>query len=65
MIFSKVKKIVWMYCFKLYLTISKCFEAVNKRKMAIMASKTPTEIELEQSDDTRYADRKWTFVYGL
>ncbi|KAH7092575.1 major facilitator superfamily transporter [Paraphoma chrysanthemicola] len=38
---------------------------VNRRKQRILATKTQDEIDAERTDDTRYADRKWTFIYGL
>ncbi len=38
---------------------------VNQRKFRILADKTPEEIQEERRDTTRYADRKWTFIYGL
>ncbi|KAF1846168.1 major facilitator superfamily transporter [Cucurbitaria berberidis CBS 394.84] len=40
-------------------------QAVNSRKAEIMASKTAEEIEEERVDEARYADKKWTFIYGL
>jgi hypothetical protein len=40
-------------------------DAVNRRKMAIVADKTIDEIQAERMGTTRYADRKWTFIYGL
>lgn len=40
-------------------------QAVNTRRKGIFASKNAAEIEAERVDDTRYADRKWTFTYGL
>ena len=40
-------------------------QAVNRRKMDILAGKSPEEIEGERVNVTRYADRKWTFIYGL
>jgi hypothetical protein len=40
-------------------------QKVNRRRAAIMNSKTPEQIETERADDLRYADRKWTFVYSL
>ncbi|KAJ4401639.1 hypothetical protein N0V91_007811 [Didymella pomorum] len=40
-------------------------KAVNARRKNILASKTAAEIEEERINDTRYADRKWTFTYGL
>ncbi|KAH7406473.1 major facilitator superfamily transporter [Phaeosphaeria sp. MPI-PUGE-AT-0046c] len=39
--------------------------AVNKRKRAIMADKSVEQIYAERIDSTRYADSKWTFLYGL
>jgi hypothetical protein len=40
-------------------------QAVNARRKDILASKTAAEIEEERVNNTRYADRKWTFTYGL
>lgn len=40
-------------------------QAVNRRKAIILAGKSLAEIERERLDETRYADRKWTFMYGL
>ena len=40
-------------------------QAVNKRRKNIIANKDAVQIETERTDDIRYADRKWTFVYGL
>lgn len=40
-------------------------QAVNKKRSDIRASKDPAEIEAERVGDIRYADRKWTFTYGL
>jgi hypothetical protein len=40
-------------------------KAVNQRKQAILNGKTIDEIYSERMDNTRYADRKWTFIYGL
>jgi hypothetical protein len=37
----------------------------NKRKAKKVAAMTPEEIEDENSNDVRYADAKYTFVYGL
>ncbi|KAH0424746.1 allantoate transport protein [Colletotrichum camelliae] len=38
---------------------------VNRRKIEILRQKTSEDIERERVDSTRYADRKWTFIYGL
>ncbi|KAF9690641.1 hypothetical protein EKO04_011517 [Ascochyta lentis] len=40
-------------------------QAVNMRRSKTLASSDTAQVEAEQADDTRYADRKWTFVYGL
>lgn len=40
-------------------------QAVNARRQNILAGKITVEIEEERTDDARYADRKWTFIYGL
>jgi predicted MFS family arabinose efflux permease len=39
--------------------------AVNKRKMAILSTMSAEEIESERLNDRRYADKKFTFMYGL
>ncbi|CAO2649767.1 Nn.00g010590.m01.CDS01 [Neocucurbitaria sp. VM-36] len=48
-----------------YVSYRFTLQAVNRRKMDILAGKSPEEIEGERVDGTRYADRKWTFIYGL
>lgn len=48
-----------------YLAYRFTLQHVNKRKLKVMSGKTSEEIELERTDDTRYADRKWTFLYSL
>ncbi|KAJ4368507.1 hypothetical protein N0V86_009412 [Didymella sp. IMI 355093] len=40
-------------------------QAVNGRRKHILASRTAAEIDAERRGDIRYADRKWTFTYGL
>ncbi|KAF2029492.1 major facilitator superfamily transporter [Setomelanomma holmii] len=40
-------------------------QEVNRRKQLILATKTQEQIEVERTDESRYADRKWTFMYGL
>ncbi|KAF2643107.1 MFS general substrate transporter [Massarina eburnea CBS 473.64] len=37
----------------------------NSYKAKKVASMTPEEIEEENTNDVRYADKKWTFVYGV
>jgi hypothetical protein len=39
--------------------------AANRYKSRKLKNMTPAEIEAENLSDKRYADRKWTFVYGL
>ena len=48
-----------------YMAYRFTLQAVNKKKLAILAGKSPGEIEQERVDEARYADRKWTFMYGL
>ena len=48
-----------------YIAYRNTLQAVNEKKLRIMAGKTPEEIQEERLDTTRYADRKWTFIYGL
>jgi len=38
---------------------------VNKRRARLMSGWTEEQIETEKRDDVRYADKKYTFVYGL
>ncbi|KAJ4985597.1 major facilitator superfamily transporter [Stagonosporopsis vannaccii] len=40
-------------------------QVVNKKRSDILAGKDAAQIESERIDDIRYADRKWTFQYGL
>ncbi|KAF1916577.1 major facilitator superfamily transporter [Ampelomyces quisqualis] len=40
-------------------------DAANMRKKAVLAGKSVEEVHAERVDSTRYADRKWTFLYGL
>lgn len=37
----------------------------NRYKAKKIANMTPEEIEEENRNDVRYADKKWTFVYGV
>ncbi|KAF1828705.1 major facilitator superfamily transporter [Decorospora gaudefroyi] len=39
--------------------------AANARKLRIAAGKSAEDYEAERLDRTRYADAKWTFIYGL
>lgn len=40
------------------------FLFVNKYKARKVAGMTPEQVEEENMNGTRYADKKWTFVYG-
>ncbi|KAH7347054.1 major facilitator superfamily domain-containing protein [Pyrenochaeta sp. MPI-SDFR-AT-0127] len=40
-------------------------QAVNQRRLRTLAGKSSEEIQAERLNDARYADRKWTFIYGL
>ncbi|KAJ0277743.1 hypothetical protein COL940_007632 [Colletotrichum noveboracense] len=48
-----------------YLSYRFILVRVNRRKIEILRQKTSEDIERERVDSTRYADRKWTFIYGL
>lgn len=48
-----------------YLSYRFMLVRVNRRKIEILRHKTSEDIERERVDSTRYADRKWTFIYGL
>ncbi|KAJ4347510.1 hypothetical protein N0V95_005384 [Ascochyta clinopodiicola] len=48
-----------------YISYRYALQAVNKRRSNVLTNKDMAQIEAEQTDDTRYADRKWTFTYGL
>jgi nitrate/nitrite transporter NarK len=37
----------------------------NRYKAKKIANMTPEEIEDENTNDVRYSDKKWTFVYGV
>ncbi|KAL5119391.1 hypothetical protein ACEQ8H_002660 [Pleosporales sp. CAS-2024a] len=40
-------------------------QSVNARRTARLADMTPEQVDAERRLDTRYADRKMTFLYGL
>ncbi|KAI8932478.1 hypothetical protein NX059_010663 [Plenodomus lindquistii] len=48
-----------------YMSYIFILKAVNRNKLTILAGKSEAEIEAERTDGTRYADQKWTFLYGL
>lgn len=48
-----------------YLAYRFTLEAVNKRRLGKLAGMSEADVDRERTDNTRYADRKWTFVYGL
>ncbi|CAG9945349.1 unnamed protein product [Clonostachys rosea f. rosea IK726] len=48
-----------------YISYRFTLAAVNRRKRRILSQMTPEEIASERIDNTRYADRKRTFIYGL
>jgi hypothetical protein len=48
-----------------YIAYRFTLKAVNKRRQAILADMSVEEVHEERADGTRYADRKWTFRYGL
>lgn len=48
-----------------YLSYRYTLETVNKRRKAIVENMSIEEVHEERMLDTRYADRKLTFTYGL
>ena len=40
-------------------------KTINAKRLKIVNQKSAEEIEQERLDKTRYADAKWTFLYGL
>ncbi|GKT67599.1 major facilitator superfamily transporter [Colletotrichum tofieldiae] len=48
-----------------YLSYRLTLAAVNQKKLEILRQKSQEDIEKERVDGTRYADKKWTFIYGL
>lgn len=40
-------------------------KTINSQRLEKVNTKTVEEIEAERRDETRYADAKWTFLYGL
>ncbi|KAJ6274785.1 major facilitator superfamily domain-containing protein [Bipolaris maydis] len=40
-------------------------KAINAKKLAMTNSMSTEDVEAERLDRTRYADAKWTFLYGL
>jgi hypothetical protein len=48
-----------------YIAYRFTLKAVNKRKQDMLTGMSIEEIDAERVDDTRYADRKFTFMYGL
>lgn len=44
----------------------RCMLAVaNDKKLMILSGMTKEDIERERTGTARYADKKWTFLYGL
>lgn len=48
-----------------YLSYRFTLAGVNRKKERILCSKSAEEVQRERTDDTRYSDKKWTFIYGL
>ncbi|KAH3904308.1 hypothetical protein HBH56_236400 [Parastagonospora nodorum] len=48
-----------------YMAYRFTLEAVNRRRKAVLAGSSGEQVHAERVLETRYADRKWTFVYGL
>ena len=48
-----------------YVAYKFILKAANAKKREISSGKTADQVEAERLDGTRYADAKWTFLYGL
>ncbi|KAI2480457.1 MFS 1 domain containing protein [Pyrenophora tritici-repentis] len=48
-----------------YIAYKFILKAVNAKKLQMASGKTAEQAEAERLDGTRYADAKWTFLYGL
>lgn len=48
-----------------YLACRCMLAMANDKKLAISSGMTEEDIERERTSTTRYADKKWTFIYGL
>ncbi|KAE8833427.1 hypothetical protein HRS9139_05246 [Pyrenophora teres f. teres] len=48
-----------------YIAYKFILKAANAKKLQMASGKTAEQIEAERLDGTRYADAKWTFLYGL
>ncbi|KAL6704438.1 hypothetical protein ACN47E_008182 [Coniothyrium glycines] len=48
-----------------YIMFRFILQSINKQKMKILKEKSAADIEAERLDDARYADQKWSFIYGL
>ncbi|KAM7184312.1 putative transporter [Naviculisporaceae sp. PSN 640] len=48
-----------------YLGYRALLKDVNRRRAHVRRGKTAAQCEAEQTDEERYADQKWTFVYNL
>lgn len=48
-----------------YIAYKLILKAANAKKLEISNGKTADQVEAERLDETRYADAKWTFLYGL
>ncbi|KAI1848845.1 hypothetical protein JX266_005273 [Neoarthrinium moseri] len=48
-----------------YLSYRSTLASMNRGRARIRQLKTSSEVDRERTDPTRYADKKWTFTYGL
>ena len=48
-----------------YIAYRFMLKTINSKRLKMMNTKTAEEIEAERRYETRYADAKWTFLYGL
>ncbi|KZO99498.1 major facilitator superfamily transporter [Calocera viscosa TUFC12733] len=60
-----VSLIMLCCCWIGYVGVHLYLRLINSRRAKLVAKMTPEELERENKDDKRYADKKLTFVYGL
>ena len=48
-----------------YIAYRFTLQAVNKRRKAKLGRMTADQVALERTSNERYADKKYTFMYGL
>jgi hypothetical protein len=48
-----------------YIAYRYILKTINVKRLVLANRMSAEEVEAERLDETRYADAKWTFLYGL